>query len=147
MKIKLTLGRLIRQIDLGEYGEPIDLDKMVVIEGDFTFDDSLNIVDLNYAPDFKTFMGEAFTYFTKTELNILQKLFKNQNQIVEYNQLLHMLKSMEPFSNTLSAHIKNLRNKIRKYNLTFVIYSIRGIGYQLKTINHDSIRTSSELKK
>jgi DNA-binding response OmpR family regulator len=59
---------------------------------------------------------------------------KNKNQVLTRNQLLETLEkngSYDIEDNTLSVHIKRIREKIGLYNNKSYIETLRGIGYRI----------------
>ncbi|MBD3238607.1 MAG: response regulator [Candidatus Moranbacteria bacterium] len=71
-------------------------------------------------------------YLTKKEFSLLLVLIKNKGKIVSRAQLLEKAWDInaDPFSNTIEAHIRNLRSKIDQ-NKT-LIKTIPGRGYLLE---------------
>lgn len=70
---------------------------------------------------------------TKTELKIMQILFEHAGQIVSRDTIMEALWQSEAFvdDNTLSVNINRLRKKLDAFSLPQLIYTKKGIGYQL----------------
>lgn len=77
--------------------------------------------------------GERIT-FTRTELQILQKLFDNKNYIVSIESLCEAVWGYDYFEHekSLMVHIRNIREKIEDIpsKPTYLI-TIKGLGYKL----------------
>lgn len=70
-------------------------------------------------------------YLTRTEYSILEFLLKNKHNISTKGMIIEYVWNSEcdPFSNTLEAHIANLRKKIGKEEDSEIIRNIAGRGY------------------
>ncbi len=70
-------------------------------------------------------------YLTRTEYGILEFLLKNKGMIVSRGMIMEYVWSAEsdPFSNTVEAHIVNLRRKIGKHDKQEIIRNVAGRGY------------------
>lgn len=70
-------------------------------------------------------------YLTRTEYNILEFLLRNKGMIVSRSMIMEYVWSAEsdPFSNTVEAHITNLRKKLGKNNDEEIIRNVTGRGY------------------
>jgi len=73
-------------------------------------------------------------YLTKKEFSLLEILMKNKNQVVTRGQIMeHAWESdSNPFSNTVDAHILNLRKKLGDKTKQ-LIQNIPGRGYSMYT--------------
>lgn len=71
---------------------------------------------------------------TKKEFNLLSLLLENKNKTVTRETLIRETWNMtiDPFSNTIEAHIRTLRKKLGEPN---IIHTIPRIGYKLSVFN------------
>lgn len=76
--------------------------------------------------------GKQKVYLTRKEFALLEYLAQNKGTIISRSKLLEEVWQGEgnPFSNTIEAHILNLRKKL-KIRKTKLIYTIPGKGYKL----------------
>ncbi len=72
-------------------------------------------------------------YLTKKEYLLLEYLAKNKGMIVSRGMIMEHVWNSEsdPFSNTIEAHIRNLRKKINSQNSDSIIKNIPGRGYSI----------------
>ena len=86
------------------------------------------ILDIKKQEIKKSGMG---IYLTRTEYNILEFLLRNKGMIVSRSMIMEYVWSAEsdPFSNTVEAHITNLRKKLGKNNDEEIIRNVTGRGY------------------
>lgn len=95
----------------------------------------LNIGDLEI--DFKRYeikKNDQFIQLTEIDYEIFFMLAKNKNQVITRNQLLSILEKDGRYSiedNTLSVHIKRIREKLGLYHEKSYIETLRGIGYRI----------------
>ena len=70
---------------------------------------------------------------TRKEFNILEYLLHNQGSIVSRTLIMEHVwtADSDPFSNTVEAHIRNLRKKINIKNRPDLITNIPGRGYMI----------------
>lgn len=80
----------------------------------------------------KVFRGDTEVYLTRKEFTLLEYLARNADRAVSRSMIMEHVWNMDtdPFSNTIEAHIFNLRKKI-KNNETLVIHTVPGRGYKL----------------
>jgi DNA-binding response OmpR family regulator len=97
-------------------------------EAMFFVDDLMLNLNLN-----KVTRGGREIYLTKKEFNLLSYLMKNKSKVLSRGSLLEHVWSAEsdPFSNTVEAHILNLRKKIGRENEKELIHNIPGRGYKI----------------
>ncbi len=71
-------------------------------------------------------------HLTRKEFMLLEYLVRNQNVAVPRSLLIEHVWDMEldPFSNTIEAHIFNLRKKVEQKNKKKLIHTIPGTGYK-----------------
>lgn len=71
-------------------------------------------------------------YLTRKEFLILQSLARKKGHVVTRGELLEEVwnRDADPFSNTVEAHIRNLRKKV-KDNKQNIIKTIPGRGYKI----------------
>ena len=82
-------------------------------------------------------VGEKELQLTVTEFRLLTLLVRNMGQIMTRKQLLDRLwDNRGDFvdDNTLSVHIRHLREKLEASGSTAVISTIRGLGYRLEVL-------------
>ncbi|MFH0856679.1 MAG: winged helix-turn-helix domain-containing protein, partial [bacterium] len=77
-------------------------------------------------------LGDNEIYLTRKEFSLLAYLMKNKGNVVSRGMIMEHVWDMnaDPFSNTIEAHILNLRRKVdisidRKF-----IHTIPGRGYK-----------------
>lgn len=78
--------------------------------------------------------GNKEIYLTRKEYSLLEYLSRNEGRIVSRGTIMEHVWNMEsdPFSNTIEAHIFNLRKKIKKGKAE-LIRTVPGRGYMLDT--------------
>ena len=71
-------------------------------------------------------------YLTRKEFGILQTLSRKRGQVVSRQEIVEEVWDMnsDPFSNTVEAHMRNLRKKIESSNRQ-IIQTIPGRGYKM----------------
>ncbi|MCB9805770.1 response regulator transcription factor [Candidatus Nomurabacteria bacterium] len=71
-------------------------------------------------------------YLTRKEFSLLELLMKNRNQVVSRGNILEHVWNMDgdPFSNTIEAHILNLRKKLGDRHKR-LIENVPGRGYRM----------------
>jgi len=76
---------------------------------------------------------EKNIYLTRKEFALLECLIKNKGLVVSRGTILEHVweKDADPFSNTLEAHILNLRRKIELPNKKKLIHTLSGRGYKI----------------
>jgi DNA-binding response OmpR family regulator len=82
--------------------------------------------------------GKRRIYLTRKEFSIMEYLLRNQGNIVSRTKLLEHVwnDEVDSFSNTLEAHILNIRKKIDRSPKRKLIHTFPGRGYQ---ISHSAI--------
>lgn len=99
------------------------------IKGDvLTFDDL--ILDVQRQTVFRN--GEKI-YLTRKEFSLLEYLMKNIGAVLSRGMIMeHVWDSAgDPFSNTIEAHILNLRRKLEAGERSKLIHSVPGRGYKI----------------
>lgn len=71
-------------------------------------------------------------YLTRKEYLILHSLMKRKGEVVTRSELLEEVwnRETDPFSNTVEAHVRNLRKKVDGDNEKRIIHTIPGRGYK-----------------
>lgn len=71
-------------------------------------------------------------YLTRKEFMILQSLARKKGQVVTRGELLEEVwnRDADPFSNTIEAHIRNLRKKVQT-DTSRIIETVPGRGYRI----------------
>ena len=82
----------------------------------------------------KVTKGNREIYLTRKEYSLLEYLARNEGRVVTRGTIMEHVWNMEsdPFSNTIEAHVFNLRKKIRG-GKNELIRTIPGRGYMLET--------------
>ncbi len=77
--------------------------------------------------------GDKEVYLTRKEYSLLEYLARNEGHVVSRGTIMEHVWSMEsdPFSNTIEAHIFNLRKKIQ-HGKRELIHTVPGRGYMLE---------------
>ncbi len=72
-------------------------------------------------------------YLTRKEFLILQSLMKRKGEVVSRGELLEEVwnRETDPFSNTVEAHVRNLRKKVEAGDTKRVIHTVPGRGYKV----------------
>ena len=75
---------------------------------------------------------------TKKEFTLLEYMMRNQGTVLSRSVLMEHVWSAEsdPFSNTVEAHIRNLRKKINVKDKKDLLMNIPGHGYIIDTPEH-----------
>lgn len=75
-------------------------------------------------------------YMTNKEFDILRVLIKNQNQVVPKENIFRDVWDTTYIgeTRTLDMHIKSLRQKLNSNHAKIIIKTIRGVGYQIESI-------------
>lgn len=78
--------------------------------------------------------GSKEIYLTRKEFALLEYLVKHEGKVVSRGMIMEHVWNMEsdPFSNTIEAHIFNLRRKIA-HGKSPIIRTIPGRGYKIET--------------
>ena len=77
--------------------------------------------------------GNCMLKLTRKEFALLSYLARHCNQIVSRSQILENVWDInaDPFSNTIEAHMANLRKKINARGQSNIIHTFPGQGYKL----------------
>ncbi|HEY4503963.1 MAG TPA: response regulator transcription factor [Candidatus Paceibacterota bacterium] len=75
--------------------------------------------------------GETNIYLTRKTYDLLEYLMKNKNTVLSRGAIMEYVWNSEsdPFSNTVEAHISNLRKKINIAGKKDILKNIAGRGY------------------
>ncbi len=78
--------------------------------------------------------GSKGVYLTRKEFSLLEYLMRNQNEVCSRGMIMEHVWNItsDPFSNTIEAHILNLRKKIGSRGRKELIFNIPGRGYKIK---------------
>jgi DNA-binding response OmpR family regulator len=97
----------------------------VIIAADMTIDSDKQSV----------LRGNKSIYLTRKEFALLEYLALNRGRVVSRGQIMEHVWDLgsDPFSNTIEAHVLNLRKKlgVRKQKL---IHTVPGRGYKFDTV-------------
>lgn len=79
--------------------------------------------------------GGVCISLTRKEFMILEYLVRHQNAAVPRSLLIEHVwdSNLDPFSNTIEAHMFTLRKKIEKKNKKKILHTIPGTGYKAST--------------
>lgn len=85
----------------------------------------------------KVVRGEASIYLTRKEFSLLEYLMRHKGIVVSRSMLMEHVWNAEsdPFSNTIEAHILNVRKKIDKVKKRRLIHTVPGRGYKIDMIH------------
>lgn len=95
-------------------------------------DKTLNLDNLVLDPDRHLVKrGERRIHLTRKELNLLEYFMKNKGRVLSRTMLMEHVWTVDsnPFSNTVEAHVRNLRMKINHGKMSNLIANIPGRGY------------------
>jgi DNA-binding response OmpR family regulator len=83
--------------------------------------------------------SEEEIYLAKKEFSLLLYLLKNKGTVLSRSMIMENVwgRSTDPFSNTIEAHIRSLRNKIDINGKKKLIHTITGRGYKIDTNSSD----------
>ncbi len=103
---------------------PKILQANIITIGDITIDTRRQIV----------MCGKKSIYLTRKEFSLLEYLARNQGSVVSRGMIMEHVWDQEsdPFSNTIEAHILNLRKKLGRSHQK-IIHTVPGRGYKLDT--------------
>ncbi len=95
----------------------------VLTVGDFSLDSARQVAK----------RGDKTIYLTRKEFALAEYLMRNNGAIVSRGMLLEHVwnDGVDPFSNTIEAHIRNLRRKIDGASETKLIHTVPGRGYKI----------------
>ena len=96
--------------------------------------DQLRIGDLSiYLKRREVFVQQEKLSLSVIDFEILKMLVTHQNQVLTRQQLLEAIEKDEYYveDNTLSVHVKRLRDKLGTYQGISYIETVRGIGYRI----------------
>jgi DNA-binding response OmpR family regulator/HPt (histidine-containing phosphotransfer) domain-containing protein len=84
--------------------------------------------------------NEKLLHLTSKEYAIVELLLRNTHRIFSQSALLDHLWSFDepPTENTVRAHIKSLRQKLKKAGAPELIETVYGLGYRLKSRDQES---------
>jgi len=108
---------------------PPEIKQNIMIVGGITLDLVNRSVMLDGSP----------LYMTRKEFNLLQYLVSNKNLVLSRSMIMEHVWETEsdPFSNTIEAHMTNLRKKIHRNGRTY-IRNVPGRGYMITDGNQAS---------
>jgi DNA-binding response OmpR family regulator len=77
--------------------------------------------------------GKRDIYLTRKEFSLLEYLLQNRGNVVSRGMIMEHVWNLDgdPFSNTIEAHIFNLRKKIDKPKNKKLIHNVPGRGYKV----------------
>ncbi len=77
--------------------------------------------------------GKKVIYLTRKEFSLLEYLLRHKNNVVSRGMIMEHVWNIDtdPFSNTIEAHILNLRKKIEGPKQRKLIHNVPGRGYKI----------------
>jgi len=96
----------------------------------------LAVADLALDPDLNAVRrGKRQIHLTRKEFHMLQYLMRNAGVVLSRAQLMEHVWTADgnPFSNTVEAHIRNLRKKLNAGRAPNLIANVPGRGYVIDT--------------
>jgi two-component system OmpR family response regulator len=96
--------------------------------------DILQVDDLSLdIPQQKVIRGGKEIYLTRKEFALLEYLLRNKGNVVSRGMIMEHVwnADSDPFSNTIEAHILNIRKKIDKPKRPSLIQTVPGRGYKI----------------
>lgn len=81
----------------------------------------------------KVMRGNAEVYLTRKEFSLLEYLMRQKGVVVSRGQIMEHVWNAEsdPFSNTIEAHILNIRKKVDTSKKHKLIHTVPGRGYMI----------------
>jgi DNA-binding response OmpR family regulator len=81
----------------------------------------------------KVVRGKENVYLTRKEFSLLEYLMRNKGMVVSRGMIMEHVwdAASDPFSNTIEAHILNIRKKVDAVRKRKLIYTIPGRGYKI----------------
>jgi two-component system response regulator MprA len=95
----------------------------------------ISVADLRIdIPAHRVWRGNREIQLTRTEFNLLELLARNENVVLQRDQLLEEIWgwASETLSNSLEVYIGYLRRKLEVNNEPRLIHTVRGVGYVLR---------------
>jgi DNA-binding response OmpR family regulator len=104
---------------------PPQLAEPVITVGDLTIDSARQVVQC----------GSREVYLTRKEFSLLEYLARHQGTVVSRSMLMEHVWNMDRdlFSNTIEAHILNLRKKLAVRTKRKLIHTVSGRGYKVES--------------
>jgi DNA-binding response OmpR family regulator len=86
---------------------------------------------------FEVAYEDSFLHLTPKEYSILELLMRYGRRAISRSVIIEHVWSLEeaPAEETVKAHIKSLRNKLKSVGAVDLIETIHGIGYRLKKVS------------
>jgi len=83
----------------------------------------------------KAIRGTKDIYLTRKEFALTEYLMRNSGNVVSRGMLMEHIwnDEIDPFSNTIEAHILNLRKKIEGVSKRKLIHTVPGRGYKIES--------------
>jgi DNA-binding response OmpR family regulator len=105
---------------------PIRIEPTVITVGEITIDSGKQTVTCR----------SKDLYLTRKEFSLLEYLARNRGDVVSRSMLMEHVWNMDQdlFSNTIEAHVLNLRKKLSIRTKQKMIHTIPGRGYKLEAV-------------
>ena len=77
--------------------------------------------------------GKKIIYLTRKEFSLLEYLLRHKDNVVSRGMIMEYVWNIDtdPFSNTIEAHVLNLRRKIENAKQKKLIHNVPGRGYKI----------------
>lgn len=104
---------------------PNVIEKELMITGDVVLDTTKHIVT----------RSEVEITLTRKEFMLLEYLMKNEGIVLSRGMLMEHVWDMnaDPFSNTIEAHVRSLRKKLKCTDRNDIIQTVPGRGYKISS--------------
>jgi two-component system OmpR family response regulator len=86
-------------------------------------------------------------YLTRKEFSLLECLVKNRGHVVTRGMIMENVwhADTDPFSNTIEAHMLNLRRKISCTPENRIIITVPGRGYRIDKLHHEQYKLTTRI--
>lgn len=120
--------------------KPFDIEELlarirVILRRGQALSNVIQIEELEIDLDaFKVSVKDEQIELTKTEFELLKVLAENQKHVLTREQILSHVwgYDSEVETNVVDVYIRYLRNKLKPFNLQYIIETVRGVGYVIR---------------
>ena len=86
-------------------------------------------------------LGATPIALTPTEFKLLYSLATAPDRVFSRAELIeHALPNSNMLERTVDSHLKNLRRKLRHYDHSIKLETVRGMGYKLHEVSHEELQ-------